>query len=296
MAMPKLRRTRSISQRRSDVSRSVKTFLETDSPSMRQLRSQVLRPLEEIGEVAIVGGLIRDIIRYGVDNRPISDIDLVVQGSPSAVAAIAKKLSATPNRFGGFGLVNDYFKVDFWALSTTWARSHANVDIFRIEHIPSSTFFNWDAVVYSTKSHRTYFNDQYLEDMNRKILEINLELTASHLGNLIRALRRLFAWQAHPGPKLLNFIEEARSYYSWEDVIRQEKSAFYTAYLDRFSEFDEYLKYLVGKGDWRIAPVQLSLFPEESAPHVELSVETFWSDMLESQTPDLDQQSLPLKD
>lgn len=137
-------------------------------------------------------------------------------GSPSAVATIAKKLSAKQNRFGGFGVVTDHYNVDFWALSTTWARTNGNIDIFRVEHILDSTFFNWDAVVYSLKTVKTYFRDSYIDDINNRILEINLEITPSYLENLIRALRRLFAWKALPGPRLLEYINGASASYNWQ--------------------------------------------------------------------------------
>ncbi|WP_145916764.1 hypothetical protein [Erythrobacter sp. QSSC1-22B] len=262
MKMRSVGRTRTTTQRKSDISKRLKRFIATDTPAMRELRKQILNPLEEVGEVAIIGGLVRDIIRYGVDKRPISDMDLVIQGSPSAVAAVAKKLSAKENRFGGFGLKTDHYKVDFWALSTTWARTHANVPVSSIKDLPNSTFFNWDAVVYSTKDSKTYFKENYLEDIARGFLEVNVAETASHQGNLIRALRRLFAWEAYPGPKLIQFLKSAAPQYEWDDLVRQEKAAFYTTYLDHFSGYNEYFRRLEDSSS-RFLPVQLSLFADE---------------------------------
>ncbi len=269
---------RRISQIRSDISRSVERFLKSKNPAMRHLRNEVVEPLEHIGEVAIVGGLVRDIVRYGIDQRPISDIDLVIQGSPSAVANIARTLSAKPNRFGGFGVISAHYKADFWALSTTWARTNGGLRISRIQDLLDSTFFNWDAIVYSTASSTTYFKDEYLEDIRNHVLEINFGETASHKGNLIRALRRLVAWQAEPGPKLRDFLERGFSFYSWNEILEQERLAFYNQYLGRFYDAGDYLKHLEGEGGERFLPVQLSLFQHYELPIHPSGNGTSWTD------------------
>lgn len=259
--MSKVRRTRTVGQKQNDISKRVGKFLDSDVPAMREIRKSILQPLLEVGEVGVVGGLVRDIIRYGVDRRPISDIDLVIQGSPSAVDAIAIKLGAKKNRFGGYNATTDYFKVDFWALSTTWARTNANVPISKLDDLVDSTFFNWDAVIYSITNDRTIFRDRYLEDIESHMLEINLEATASHKGNVIRALRRLYGWQASPGPLLIKFLQEAESAYTWDDIIKQEEKSFYNSYLDNFHSFKDYFEYVDRSLDQSLRPTQLSLFP-----------------------------------
>ena len=268
---------RTISQKRNDIARSVEVFLRTDAPAMREVRNKVLDPLQDIGEVAIVGGLVRDIIRYGVDRRPISDIDLVVEGSPSAVEVVAKRLGANRNRFGGFNFSNEYCKVDFWALSTTWARANANVTISKVSDLLDSTFFNWDAVLYSVTERKAIFKDNYLKDLSEKVLEINLETTASHKGNLIRALRRLYAWQAKPGPVLLEFIRESEKKYSWNDLLEQELAAFHNAYLNKFCGYSEYYDYLVLSALRLRSAAQLSLFSTSDLPLSEATKAVSWS-------------------
>src|ERR1700759_4714725 len=91
-------------------SETVTNFLNSSSPSNRQLLNDVLHPLGEIGEGSVIGGLVRDLAFYGADERPISDVDLVIKGSAGAVAEHARSVGAVPNKFGGYGLKTDAFK------------------------------------------------------------------------------------------------------------------------------------------------------------------------------------------
>jgi hypothetical protein len=233
----KLRTANSLSQ----VADAVTRFLRSDAPSSRRLVRDVIEPLSEIGEVTIIGGLVRDLAFYGLDERPISDIDLVVKGSPSMVALFAERSGAVPNRFGGFGLTTPAFKADFWALSSTWARKEGHISMTRPEHLLKCTFFDWDAIIYSTRTGKVTARKGYIDQLHRRVLDLNLEPNPSVLGNLARALRRVMMWDVRVGPKLRNFIYTNIFAHEWKEIVSAEAGAFHTRYLARFSSADEFV-------------------------------------------------------
>lgn len=247
---------------------SVAKFLESPIPSSKLLASTIIRPLQEIGEVSILGGLVRDIAFYGPDERPISDIDLVVTGPPRQVSDFAHTVGARPNKFGGFGLTTEGFKADFWALSNTWARRQGLVRIGRASDLIRATFFDWDAVVYSTKSRRVNAIDGYLERIRSRVLDVNLLENPSVKGNLVRALRRIMMWDVRPGPRLRLFIESTIFEYDWLELILAEEGAFHTIYLENFSSAGDFVEKVlrnpsfswVGRDDLR--QTRLDLFKE----------------------------------
>ena len=172
---------------------------------MSYLQATLAHHFRVFDRVAIVGGLVRDFAREGRSEFR-SDVDLVIDAPAEDVAQLAKRLRATPNRFGGYGSKEGLWKIDFWALETTWARRH--VPLERLEDIVFCTFFDCDAVAYNLWDRKLICADGYLERLAQKVLDINLRPNPSPMGNLIRAIRRLVLWQVLPGPKLKKFIQQ----------------------------------------------------------------------------------------
>lgn len=175
------------------------------SGEMEALQAALASNFRTFERVAIMGGLVRDFAREGRTGFR-SDVDLVIDDSKEKVEFLAKKLGATPNRFGGYGYKSGPWKIDFWALETTWARKY--VPMQRLEDILLGTFFDWDAVAYDLWERKLICHDDYLERIKAKTLEINLQPNPSPMGNLVRAIRRLILWQVVPGEKLRCFINE----------------------------------------------------------------------------------------
>lgn len=155
--------------------------------------------------VAVIGGLVRDFA-YGGRRSFRSDLDLVIDAPKERIAEIASSLRATPNRFGGFGCKQGPWKIDFWALETTWARKY--VPLNSLEDIVFSTFFDWDAVAYDLKERKIICSEDYLFRIQSRTLNVNLLPNPSPLGNLVRAVRRIMTWQVQAGPLLTDFIEQ----------------------------------------------------------------------------------------
>ncbi|NQD93261.1 hypothetical protein HP532_11455 [Pseudomonas sp. CrR25] len=175
------------------------------SGEMEALQAALDSNFRAFDRVAVIGGLVRDFAREGRSGFR-SDVDLVIDDSKEKVALLAEKLNATANRFGGYGYKSGPWKIDFWALETTWARKH--VPIRGLEDVLLSTFFDWDAVAYDLWERKLICHDDYLERIRAKQLDINLQPNPSPMGNLVRAVRRLMLWQVSPGEKLKHFIDE----------------------------------------------------------------------------------------
>ncbi|MGQ3322441.1 hypothetical protein ACT4MW_24230 [Pseudomonas brassicacearum subsp. neoaurantiaca] len=175
------------------------------SGEMEALQAALKSNFRAFDRVAIMGGLVRDFAREGRTGFR-SDVDLVIDDSKEKVELLAEKLSATPNRFGGYGYKSGPWKIDFWALETTWAKKH--VPMQKLEDVLLGTFFDWDAVAYDLWERKLICHDDYLERIRAGTLEINLQPNPSPMGNLVRAIRRLVLWQVAPGEKLTRFIDD----------------------------------------------------------------------------------------
>lgn len=182
-------------------------FWANRSAEMTLLNQLLTAHFGTFDRVAVIGGLVRDFAREGRAGFR-SDVDLVIDASAGRVAEVAKKLGAAPNRFGGYGFRGGPWRIDFWALETTWAARHAGVPVVRLDDVIRCTFFDWDAIAYDLQAKRLICSQNYLDRIRRGALDINLRPTPSPEGNLLRSMRRLVLWRLYPGPALRSFIEE----------------------------------------------------------------------------------------
>ena len=216
------------------VAERAQRFFSPNSARMNELHQEIISPLSEIGEVLIVGGVIRDLAFYGADERPISDIDFVVTGRVRQLDLLADKLGATKNRFGGYGLKRGGYKIDFWSMHNTWAKVNKFARVHRPKDMVRTTFFDWDAIVYSVNERNIYAIPSYIDRLNRRILDLNLVQNPSTKGNLVRALRRLVMWDARPGRRLGAFLSEHLDAANWAEITAAESHAFHVCYLKQF--------------------------------------------------------------
>jgi hypothetical protein len=182
--------------------------------------------------VAVIGGLVRDFAHGGRKSFR-SDLDLVIDAPKERVAELASSLHATPNRFGGFGCNQGPWKIDFWALETTWARRY--VPLRSLEDIVSSTFFDWDAAAYDLKRRKLICSEDYLIRIRSKTLDINLLPNPSPLGNLVRAVRRLVIWRVQAGPLLKEFIDQHLDDDALRFIQAKERELYSVAVSERWA-------------------------------------------------------------
>ena len=178
-------------------------FWANKSAEMAYLQAVLATHFRSFARVAVIGGLVRDFAREG-RSAFRSDVDLVIDAPVEQVARLARHLTATQNRFGGYGCKVGPWKIDFWALETTWARQY--VPVHKLEDIVYCTFFDWDSVAYELWEKKLIFSSGYLDRVKQGTLNINLLPNPSPMGNLIRAIRRLVLWQVSAGSQLRKFI------------------------------------------------------------------------------------------
>src|ERR1700720_1018771 len=95
-------------------------FWASNSAELVRLREILNEQFGAFTHIGVVGGLVRDFAREGRSGFR-SDVDLVIEAPEALVAALARRLNARPNTFGGFAYHCKPWKIDFWALEATWA-------------------------------------------------------------------------------------------------------------------------------------------------------------------------------
>lgn len=196
-----------------------------------ELAVKVLPFLLSLGDVALVGGAIRDLARRGRQGFH-SDLDFVVHGSSrsefrEAVTSIAGK----PNRFGGYALQFSRWKVDVWHLEDTWARTAGLRRVESLSDLLSCTFFDWDSVAYDLRSGQLVYNEDYLHKLQIGVMDVSLEENPNPSGSLVRALRRAALWKIRFGPRLSEFSRIYLSQLDWQQLITIDRLAFGSAVL-----------------------------------------------------------------
>ncbi len=207
-------------------------FWANDTGEMIFLHQVLEKRFTAFDRIAVVGGLVRDFAHEGRTGFR-SDLDLVIDAPADRVAELATELGATSNRFGGFGCKQGPWKIDFWALETTWARRH--VPLQRLEDIVACTFFDWDAIAYDLKGRRLICADNYLGRIRKRTLDINLLPNPSPMGNLVRAVRRLVLWNVQAGPSLQRFICEHLDEAALRFIQAKESELYYSPVSTRWN-------------------------------------------------------------
>ena len=195
-----------------------------------KLLNEHFRGFESVG---IIGGLVRDVARGGRYAFK-SDLDLVIQGDPTRVAALAKRVGAIANRFGGYGFTVGPWKIDFWALHNTWAAMAGHVAVHDFADVIQCTFFDWDAVVYDLTNKRVVCDKAYLERIRSRHIEINLRPNPGEIGNLLRATRRILRWNLVPGPRLSDFVLECLDDVAFSAMRAKESCKYSDRVLDDY--------------------------------------------------------------
>lgn len=227
-----------ITSSRSHIKRRVDDYIWYDqSPPLRSLRRILRDEFVEIGEVAIIGGLVRDIARKG-PTAFSSDVDLVLNVAPRKVERLAARLNAKPNRFGGFGVEFPRWKVDFWALSNTWAHRQGHVVVKELSDLTETTFFDIDAILYVVNTRRVIAKANYVDVLLKNTLDINLSANPSIDGNLVRTIRRVLGWNLNVGKKLRLFIERNLTDHMFLHIIDVEKKLYGWSFAAQYESKD----------------------------------------------------------
>lgn len=162
--------------------------------------------LGQLGEVAIFGGMPRDIARAGAAAFA-SDVDLVVDAAPRQLAELLRCAPVRRNRFGGFRIDGRRHSYDVWALSSTWAVEAGHVRVTCLDDLVHTTFFNCDAVIYRCKANRMHHGKRFETWLRDRVVDVNLEKNPNPAGAVGRALRAVLEWDHAAGPRLIRYLE-----------------------------------------------------------------------------------------
>jgi hypothetical protein len=246
--------------------------LDRGKEDQSELRTKILPFLQSLGEVALIGGAIRDLARCGRAGFA-SDLDFVIYDAPcDEVRNALIGVGGKSNRFGGFALRFHQWKVDVWHLEDTWARTVGARRVESISDLLSCTFFDWDAVIFDLKSGQLIYEEAYLSWLKNRVMELRLEENPNPAGSLVRALRRAALWQIRFGPELSRFSSHYIRTFRWDDLVERDRRAFGSsvlAYLnpDTLIQRLESVKIIEGRPlsfpvpDWEWQP-KLSLLNE----------------------------------
>lgn len=207
----------------SDVlKKRVRRFFE-NAPSERRAVMNVISDLNELAEVYIFGGLLRDLALSGVASFE-SDVDIVIRPfDAQAFHRWADENGFKPNKFGGFRLLKDRWLFDVWELDRTWAfRQDSSIPRTKYT-LKDTTFFNWDAIVYDIKTNQIICSQSYFGDLSQRRLEINFEPNPNPLGTLVRSLK-FVKNGAKTGRKLTAFIRRNIDVYSDVEISEYDRN------------------------------------------------------------------------
>lgn len=227
-----------LARSKSQIKNRVDAYLwRTRSQPLLELRKRLDEEFSSLGQVAVIGGLIRDLAQVGASGFK-SDIDLVIDEDPCKVRDFARSVDAVQNTFGGFRYSTGSWNIDFWSLKNTWAGVQGHVHVRAMDDLLKCTFFTSDALLYIVDTKSLVSRDEYLADLLGSRLEINLLPNPSPRGNLLRAVRRLLSRRMRMGPKLNSFVETHLNPATFSYLVDTETRLYGYSYAREYGDPD----------------------------------------------------------
>lgn len=197
-------------------------------------REDVRRALGELsrhGRLVLIGGMLRDVALFGNAGFK-SDLDFVIDAYdlPSFEKYLSE-IGARVNRFGGYALPSRKWQIDVWPLQRTWAHLEGHVNVRTVGDLRNVTFFKCDAIIYDIAYKRLRTKTGYFEDLDRRVLEVNLRPNPNPIGNAVRAFRYAMIKGFRWGPRLTHFIDETIDEFGWCALQDSEFRSFGTQYI-----------------------------------------------------------------
>jgi len=152
-----------------------------------------------------------------------SDIDIVVEGSWRNCVPYLESLGARKNKFGGYRLEVAGWPIDIWSAKETWAIRQGLVPYMGIASLTETTVLNWDAILMNWRTRNFICGEDYLNQINSKLLDIVLEKNPNPLGMAVRVLRHLCIKDAHKiTPSAANYLATCTSIFTFGEIKRSE--------------------------------------------------------------------------
>ncbi len=190
-----------------DLKKKVRYFLSSSILGRQEVKT-LLDQLQDIGEVVIFGGMLRDLSLLGNEGFD-SDIDLVIDtDKEDELDAFLQSYKPVRNKFGGYRLRLSRWEVDIWPLKSTWAFKKGYVKNRSFADLCKTTFFDWDGIVYNVGDGSILAVEGYLDHINEGLLDINLENNPNPMGNIVKAFRYREKYGAGFSSRLAKYIYE----------------------------------------------------------------------------------------
>ncbi len=220
--------------------RKVDHFLTSELYGRHEI-SSFIQQISEAGEVAIFGGMLRDLALVG-NKKFSSDVDLVIDTTEiSRLEKILFRYKPKRNAFGGYRIALQKWMVDIWPLSRTWAFYNGYLQGSKLFDLTNTTFFNWDAIVYELNSGLVHCSSNYFQELTSRLLKINFAENPNPEGVTIRALRLLAIREARLSYELAQYVADVIDTVGKEKLwaLEQEKHKPARVTLSVMNEFLE---------------------------------------------------------
>ena len=192
-------------------------FCSPDGASWRKSISDTISEIrEQKWNAVFFGGTLRSLLLSRLNNnkpgRP-RDIDIVMSGaSLEDMRSSFEPYISRQTRFGGLQLKRVNWQFDVWPLKETFAFKEQGVDSPTFSALPSTTFFNVEAVaveIWPKRGHaRRIFSgdDQFFRGITTRTIEINREENPFPELCVVRALVMAANLRWKVGPRLLSYL------------------------------------------------------------------------------------------
>jgi hypothetical protein len=174
------------------------------------------------GDVYLFGGLLRDLALLGARGFN-SDVDLVVEGNWLECIQYLEHMRAHRNKFGGYRLKVGEWDVDVWNARETWAIRQGLVKYAGIQSLTETTVLNWDAILMNWRTKNFVHKDNYLDQIQSRVLDIVLEQNPDPKGMAVRVFRHLCLKDAASlTSKAIIYLANSTALFSLQDLFERE--------------------------------------------------------------------------
>ena len=183
------------------LQKSLKDYLNYTSFKRDELKN-FLGVVNEFGESAIFGGMIRDFL-IGSPKGFKGDIDIVVDSqSLDELFIVFQNYQILRNKFGGLRINLGSWEIDIWRLSDTWAFSNVPGISPILSNLPFTTFFELDSICYNLRSKKIVCTPTYFDHFKDKILDVTCPISSSDVYILKKGYRYIAGMSFDPTPEM----------------------------------------------------------------------------------------------
>ncbi|MFC7651900.1 hypothetical protein ACFQT4_06520 [Pseudoduganella danionis] len=147
-----------------------------------------------------------------------SDIDIVSRAGRNDIFAAIKNYHPSVNKFGGYRFIVGKQLYDIWSFDDTWAFKNGLVEGSSIQDIFKTTFFNLDAAVFHLGKRQLFCSESYIDSLQRRVLDLNLQENPSPSGMVRRAIKLAISNELAVTPRLGEYIVNHIDMVKLDDV------------------------------------------------------------------------------